>query len=79
MPHIGTAMQAGINRALADHVAGGVFILRIEDTDRARTIPGAIDAIQAGLDWLGCPPDEGVCRGGDYGPYIQSDACRSTR
>ncbi len=72
MPHIGTAMQSVIDRALADKT-NGVFILRIEDTDTARTVPGAVDAIIAGLKWLGTTPDEGYSFGGDYGPYLQSD------
>ena len=73
MPHIGTAMQAVIDRALADKNKG-VFILRIEDTDKARSVPGAEEALFEALQWLGTPPDEasfGV--GGAYGPYTQSD------
>lgn len=72
MPHIGTAMQAVIDRSLADKT-NGVFILRIEDTDQARSVPGAIEAITAGLRWLGTTPDEGLGFGGDYGPYLQSE------
>lgn len=73
MPHIGTAMQAVIDRALADKNKG-IFILRIEDTDKARSVPGAEEALIEALNWLGTPPDEasfGV--GGSYGPYIQSE------
>lgn len=72
MPHIGTAMQSVIDRALADKTKG-VFILRIEDTDQERTVPGAIEAIIAGLKWLGTAPNEGYTFGGDYGPYLQSE------
>lgn len=72
MPHIGTAMQSVIDRALADKTKG-VFILRIEDTDQVRTVPGAIDAIIDGLRWLGTTPDEGYSFGGNYGPYLQSE------
>ncbi|TKW62040.1 MAG: glutamate--tRNA ligase [Blastochloris viridis] len=72
MPHIGTAMQAVLDRAIADKT-GGIFILRIEDTDRARTVEGAVDAINAGLKWLGTTPDEGPLTGGAYGPYTQSE------
>lgn len=71
-PHIGTALQAVINRAVANRT-GGVFILRIEDTDRKRLHEGAIDEILAALRWLGASPDEGPQIGGDYGPYFQSE------
>jgi glutamyl-tRNA synthetase len=71
-PTIGTALQATINYALARQ-GGGVFILRIEDTDRARLIPGAVEEIIAALDWLGLPPDEGPEAGGSYGPYVESE------
>ncbi|MBI1216498.1 MAG: glutamate--tRNA ligase [Alphaproteobacteria bacterium] len=71
MPHIGTGMQAVLDRALADK-SGGVFILRIEDTDLARTQEGAVEAIIDGLRWLGAMPDEGDTFGGDYGPYTQT-------
>jgi glutamyl-tRNA synthetase len=71
-PHIGTALQAVINRALADKT-NGVFILRIEDTDQARLVPGVVDEILTALRWLGLEPDEGPGRAGTYGPYIQSE------
>ena len=71
-PHIGTALQAVLNRALADKT-GGIFMVRIEDTDRARLVPGAEEEILAFLDWLGVPPDEGPGRQGNYGPYRQSE------
>ncbi|MDR2161022.1 MAG: glutamate--tRNA ligase [Desulfovibrio sp.] len=71
-PHIGTAMQAVINAALA-RKSGGVFLLRIEDTDRARLVPGAEEAIHQALRWLGVVPDEGPGPGGAYGPYRQSE------
>ncbi len=71
-PHIGTALQAVINRALAEKT-GGVFILRIEDTDRARLVPGAVEEIVAALGWLGLRADEGPPLGGNYGPYEQSE------
>lgn len=71
MPHIGTAMQSVLHRsvALKSH---GIYILRVEDTDVARTQEGAIDAIIDGLKWLGTTPDEGMNFGGDYGPYLQT-------
>ena len=51
---------------------GGQFILRIEDTDQKRTVPGAIELILDSFDWLGMDIDEGPRQGGDCGPYIQS-------
>lgn len=71
-PHIGTALQATIDYALARQ-SGGIFILRIEDTDRARLVPGTVEEIIAALDWLGLPPDEGPELGGAYGPYVESE------
>lgn len=71
-PHIGTALQAVINRALATKT-GGVFILRIEDTDRARLVPGAVAEISDALKWLGVEADEGPTGGGPYAPYEQSE------
>jgi glutamyl-tRNA synthetase len=65
-------MQATLNAALAIKT-GGVFILRIEDTDRARIVPGAEAAIFEALEWLGTPPDESPARQGPYGPYRQSE------
>ena len=52
---------------------GGQFILRIEDTDQKRTVPGSVDMILAAFDWLGLDIDEGPRQGGDYGPYVQSE------
>jgi glutamyl-tRNA synthetase len=71
-PHIGTALQAIIDRAMANQ-NGGVFILRIEDTDQTRLVPGAVEEIIKALDWLGNRPDEGPGFGGKYGPYTQSE------
>lgn len=74
MPHIGTAMQAILNRAIADKSEKGTFILRIEDTDRARTIENAQEEIIAGLEWLNTHVNEGPGDlGGAYGPYVQSE------
>ncbi|MGH2504105.1 MAG: glutamate--tRNA ligase, partial [Ktedonobacterales bacterium] len=56
---------------LARHT-GGQFILRIEDTDTARTVPGAVDAVIEGFKWLGLDIDEGPEIGGVYGPYFQT-------
>jgi glutamyl-tRNA synthetase len=71
MPHIGTAMQYVLHKAvtLKSH---GIFVLRIEDTDVARTVPGAIESIVENLKWLGTMPTEGMTFGGDYGPYLQT-------
>jgi glutamyl-tRNA synthetase len=71
-PHIGTAMQVILNRALAKGTEG-VFLLRIEDTDRARLDERSLAEIFAVLDWLDEPPDEGPREGGGYGPYVQSE------
>lgn len=71
MPHIGTAMQSVLHRAIALK-SKGTYILRVEDTDVARTQDGAIDAIIDGLKWLGTTPDEGMNFGGNYGPYLQT-------
>jgi len=51
---------------------GGSFIVRIEDTDVAREVEGAVEAILDGLRWLGLDWDEGPEVGGKYGPYFQS-------
>ena len=55
--HIGGARTALFNMLYARH-SGGKYLLRIEDTDRKRSSPEAIDAILEGLDWLGLSPDE---------------------
>jgi len=52
---------------------GGDFILRIEDTDSRRFVPGAEEYINEALRWLGMVPDEGVAEGGAFGPYKQSE------
>ena len=51
---------------------GGKFILRIEDTDQEREVPGAVDKIYQSLRLAGLSYDEGPDVGGDYGPYIQT-------
>lgn len=50
----------------------GTFILRIEDTDQTRVVPGAVEKIQDDLLWAGIIPDEDPIRGGPAGPYMQS-------
>jgi len=71
-PHIGTAYQALLDYAFAKKHKGK-FILRIEDTDIKRIIPGAEKAIYQALSWLGLEPDEGPQQGGPFGPYRQSE------
>jgi glutamyl-tRNA synthetase len=61
------------NWLLARHT-GGRFILRIEDTDVARRVEGAVHNIMEGLRWLGLDWDEGPDVGGDYGPYYRKAA-----
>ncbi|KGQ22685.1 glutamate--tRNA ligase [Thermus filiformis] len=71
-PHVGTAYIALFNYVWA-RKNGGRFIVRIEDTDRARYVPGAEERILAALRWLGIPYDEGPDVGGPHGPYRQSE------
>lgn len=70
--HIG-----GVRTALYNYIFarqhGGQMILRIEDTDSQRFVPGAEDYINEALAWLGIEIDEGVREGGPYGPYKQSE------
>ncbi len=70
-PHIGTMRQAIFNWLLARR-EGGVFVLRIEDTDRSRFVPTALEEIEASLRWLGLDWDEGPGVGGPHAPYCQS-------
>ncbi len=51
----------------------GAFLLRLEDTDRARFVPGAAEQIQDSLSWLGLTWGEGVTVGGPFAPYLQSE------
>lgn len=51
----------------------GIFILRIEDTDQSRYVPGAEEYIFETLKWCGLEPDESTQHGGEYGPYRQSE------
>lgn len=70
--HIG-----GVRTALYNYIFarqnGGKMILRIEDTDSQRFVPGAEDYINEALKWLGIEIDEGVHEGGPFGPYKQSE------
>ncbi len=69
--HIGGARTALFNWIFARH-HGGTFVLRVEDTDKARNTEEATAAIYDGLRWLGLNWDEGPHAGGDLGPYFQS-------
>ncbi|MEO0896221.1 MAG: glutamate--tRNA ligase [Bacteroidota bacterium] len=70
--HIGGVRTALYNYLFAKK-HGGRFILRIEDTDRTRFVPGAEEYINEALAWLGISFTEGVKEGGEVGPYKQSD------
>ena len=70
--HIGGVRTALYNYLFARQ-NGGKMILRIEDTDSNRFVPGAEDYINEALAWLGIKIDEGVREGGQYGPYKQSE------
>lgn len=70
--HIGGVRTALYNYLFAKR-HGGTFILRIEDTDQTRYVPGAEEYIQQSLQWLGLEPDEGFGAGGPFGPYKQSE------
>ncbi len=70
--HIGGVRTALYNYLFAKQ-QGGDMILRIEDTDSQRFVPGAEEYIIESFKWLGIHFDEGVNAGGDYGPYRQSE------
>lgn len=71
-PHVGTAYIALFNLAFAKS-QGGEFLLRIEDTDQARSTPESEQQILDSLRWLGLEWDEGPDVGGSKGPYRQSE------
>ena len=86
-PHIGSIRTVVFDYLFANHF-GGALILRIEDTDQKRYVPGSVRALLEGLEWMGIEFDEGPSRqelakigqdwdgapeiGGPHGPYIQS-------
>ena len=74
--HVGGARTALFNWLFARR-HGGVFVLRIEDTDVERSSDDMVEGILDGLRWLGLDWDEGPKIGGPYGPYFQSRAARS--
>lgn len=77
-PHVGTAYVALFNLAFA-RSQGGQFVLRIEDTDQARSTAESEAAILEAFRWLGLNWDEGPEVGGPHGPYRQSERGRSLR
>lgn len=70
--HIGNLYTALINWAFAKK-HNGQFIVRIEDTDRERFVPGAAEQILKTLTAFGLEPDEDMIKGGPYAPYVQSE------
>jgi glutamyl/glutaminyl-tRNA synthetase len=70
--HIGSARTALFNWLYARHT-GGVFVLRIEDTDKERNTEAFLKVIYDSLTWLGLNWDEGPMAGGPFGPYRQSE------
>lgn len=73
----GPLHMGGVRTALFNYLFaqkhGGDFILRIEDTDQNRYVPGAEEYIMESLEWCGLNPVEGPATGGPYGPYRQSE------
>ncbi len=73
----GPLHMGGVRTALYNYLFarkhGGQFLLRIEDTDQARYVPGAEQYIKESLEWCGLVPDESPWLGGPDGPYRQSD------
>ncbi|NXA38297.1 SYEM protein, partial [Eudromia elegans] len=75
-PPTGFLHLGGLRTALYNYVFArkhrGRFVLRVEDTDQHRVVPGAAEGIEEMLEWAGIPPDESPRRGGSFGPYQQS-------
>jgi glutamyl-tRNA synthetase len=69
--HVGNVRSALFPWLIAKQT-GGAFILRIEDTDQAREVEGAVQVMNDTLSWLGIEWDEGPDKLGEYGPYVQS-------
>ena len=70
--HLANARNA-LFAFLVARQTGGQFILRFEDTDRKRFVPGSEEEIVRSLEWLGLTPDESPFHGGNYGPYRQTE------
>ena len=69
--HVGGLRTALFNYLFAKQNKG-VFVLRIEDTDKKRKVVGAEEYIVSALDWCGLTADESIVKGGEFGPYRQS-------
>ena len=73
----GPLHMGGVRTALYNYLFakkhGGTFIIRIEDTDQTRFVPGAQEYIMDAMAWCGIMPTEGPGIGGNYGPYVQSE------
>ncbi|HSM60177.1 MAG TPA: glutamate--tRNA ligase family protein, partial [Longimicrobiales bacterium] len=70
--HLGNVRAAVFNWLYARH-HGGAFLLRIEDTDVERNVPGGLEGILEDLRWIGLDWDEGPDVGGPHAPYRQSE------
>ncbi|KAI8063865.1 glutamyl-tRNA synthetase [Gongronella butleri] len=70
--HLGGLRTALYNYLLAKKT-NGAFLLRIEDTDQTRYVPGAVEKLMGSLQWAGVVPDEGPGIGGPHAPYFQSE------
>ena len=73
--HLGNARTALFSLLYAKH-ENGIFLLRIEDTDRSRSTQEYADALMHDMRWMGLNWQEGAGVGGDFGPYYQSDRCK---
>lgn len=71
--HLGNVRSAIYPYLIAKQSTDGKFILRIEDTDQSRYVPGATELITETLEWLGLDWDEGIEKGGPNAPYYQSE------
>ena len=73
----GPLHMGGVRTALYNYLFAkkhnGTFLIRIEDTDQTRFVPGAQEYIMDALNWCGIMPTEGPGLGGDFGPYVQSE------
>ena len=70
--HVGN-LRTALYEYLVAKSMNGVFVLRIEDTDRERYVEGAVDVIYNTMKTAGLIHDEGPDKGGDFGPYVQSE------
>ena len=73
----GPLHMGGVRTALYNYLFAkkhnGTFLIRVEDTDQTRFVPGAQDYIMDALAWCGIMPTEGPGLGGSFGPYVQSE------